>query len=133
MNLSLDLELPRSPSAVAQVRRAISSVCRNAGVRPPDIDDLNTAVSEACNNVVTHANRDDTFTVTLHLTANRARVLVTNTATSVGEDVYDVRDPVDPMAESGRGLAIMRAVMDEAHIIPRPNGGTTVELIREFR
>lgn len=133
MNLSLDLELPRSRGAVAQVRRALSSVCRNAGVRPPDIDDLNTAVSEACNNVVTHASRDDTFTVTLHLTASRARVLVTNTATSVGEGVYDVRDPVDPMAESGRGLAIMRAVMDEAHIIPRPDGGTSVELIREFR
>lgn len=133
MNLSFDLELPRRGGAVAEVRRAISSVCRNAGVDPPDIDALNLAVSEACNNVVTHAHDDDTFTVTLHLTDARARVLVNNLRTPVGETFYDFRDPVDPMSESGRGLAIMRAVMDEAHITPRPSGGTSVELVRQLR
>jgi serine/threonine-protein kinase RsbW len=54
-DLRLRLELLSVPDSVGLVRSLIRTVTRAAGLDPALIDDMRTAVSEACNNVVLHA------------------------------------------------------------------------------
>ena len=53
----LRLELASVPESVTLVRSVIRTVARAAGLDRELVDDLRTAVSEACNNVVLHAYR----------------------------------------------------------------------------
>jgi serine/threonine-protein kinase RsbW len=54
-DLRLRLELTSVPDSVALVRSLISTVACAADLDPALVDDMRTAVSEACNNVVLHA------------------------------------------------------------------------------
>ena len=51
----LRLELESVPESVTLVRSLIRTVARSANLNRALVDDLRTAVSEACNNVVLHA------------------------------------------------------------------------------
>jgi serine/threonine-protein kinase RsbW len=54
----LYLNLPAEPSNVAPVRDAVAARARAFGLDGSEVDDLKTAVSEACSNVVLHAYPD---------------------------------------------------------------------------
>ncbi|WP_370324075.1 ATP-binding protein [Euzebya sp.] len=130
MNVTLEIELPRQTRAITVLRHAVGTLCTEIGVYPDDVHDLTLALSEACNNVVTHAKDDDTFTVRFQLRDLTASVHVVNERTPYLSDAFAGTEPVDPLSESGRGVAIMRALVDEARFTPSPDGGTLVELTR---
>lgn len=54
-DLRVRLELAGVPDSVAFVRSVLETVTRAAALGPELADDMRTAVSEACNNVVLHA------------------------------------------------------------------------------
>jgi len=54
-DVRLRLELAGAPESVGLVRAVIAAVTRAAGLDSALVDDIRTAVSEACNNVVLHA------------------------------------------------------------------------------
>jgi anti-sigma regulatory factor (Ser/Thr protein kinase) len=51
----LRLALPAAPGSVAIARRAVAEEAERVGMERSAVDDLRTAVSEACANVVLHA------------------------------------------------------------------------------
>lgn len=131
MDVSLNIELPRQRRAVAVLRHAVTSLCREIGVVEEDIQNLALALSEACNNVVAHAHDDDSFRVEFTLVDLTARVVVTNAATPFSSAEFEQEGDADPWSESGRGLLIMRTLVDEARFSPSDEGGTLVELERQ--
>jgi serine/threonine-protein kinase RsbW len=131
MDVRLDIELPRQRRAVAVLRHAVGSLCREIGVADDDVQDLALALSEACNNVVAHAHDDDSFSVVFTLESLVAKVVVVNTTTPFSPADFDRDGPGDPWSESGRGLLIMRTLVDEARFSPSGDGGTLVELVRQ--
>jgi serine/threonine-protein kinase RsbW len=133
VDVALNLELPRQRRAVAVLRHAVSSLCREIGVEEDDITDLALALSEACNNVVAHAHSDDSFRVTFNLADLTAKVTVANAATPFSAEAFNRGDVGDELSESGRGLMIMRTLVDEARFTPSADGGTLVELVRQVR
>ena len=54
------LDLDSRPETLTLVRGALGGVADQLALDPELLDDLKTAVSEACNNVVMHAYDDDT-------------------------------------------------------------------------
>jgi anti-sigma regulatory factor (Ser/Thr protein kinase) len=54
-DLRLRLELPSEPDCVGLVRSVIGLFARAGDLAPGLVDDMRTAISEACNNVVMHA------------------------------------------------------------------------------
>ncbi len=132
MQLTLNIELPRQRRAVAVLRHAVATLCSEVGVALDDVEDLTLALAEACNNVVSHAHDDDSFSVRFTLSEMVAKVEVTNAITPNTTGMLEP-DEIDPLSESGRGLMIMRHLVDDARFSPSPDGGTLVELVRVVR
>jgi anti-sigma regulatory factor (Ser/Thr protein kinase) len=122
---SLVLWLPARPGSLAQMRRALAQWLRLAGAAEEEVYETLVACGEACANTVAHAHpavSDSPFEVR---------------ATRDGPDIeIAIRDSGAwrPQAEErpGRGLELMRALMDSIHIEPGPPG-TTVTLRRRLR
>ncbi len=117
------LELESRPECVTLVRSALSGLGERLGLDPELLDDLKTAISEACNNVVLHAYRDEPgpLTVRLDITADGVDVLVRDQ----GSGIQRVAASEDRM---GVGLAVISALADRAEFLSGSDGGTDVRM-----
>jgi len=90
------------------------------------LSDVNTAVSEACNNVILHAYGEEPgpFSVELALTTDGVQARIRDH----GRGIRHTAPEHDGLKV---GLALMSAVADRAEFIRVPDGGTEVHL--EFR
>ena len=107
-------EFPPESTAVREARTFVTESPASAGV---DRDALALAVSELATNAVLHAKTP--FVVTVERLPDGVRVSVTDSEPSVPR----IRE-VDPMAITGRGLAIVRALSRRLQIDPADPGKT---------
>ena len=122
---TLVLELPARPASLAAMRRAVAQWLRLAGAREDEIYEVLVACGEACANAVAHAHpalSDSSFEVRAAQEGSEVEVTV--------RDTGRWRSPADE--GRGRGLAVMRELMDEVEIEPSEKG-TTVTLRRRLR
>ena len=117
------LQLTGKPEAARLVRSMSTGAGEALGFDPELLSDVNTAVSEACNNVIQHAYGDEPgpFSVEFGLTSLGLEVNVRDYGRGIGESALD-RDGLKV------GLALMSAVADRAEFIRVPEGGTEVRL-----
>jgi serine/threonine-protein kinase RsbW len=118
------LSLESRPETVTLVRGMLGGVADQLALDPELLDDLKTAVSEACNNVVTHAygGKPGPMGVRLYVTGDRIRVTVEDDGHGI-----PARLSTDD-ALKGVGLPVIQALADEAQFKRRPQGGTEVEM-----
>jgi len=118
------LELVSLPPTLTLVRGMLAGVGELLAIDAELLDDLKTAVSEACNNVVVHAypNQPGTFEVLLYLSAERVEVIVRDQGVGVPPGAGDA-----DRAE-GIGLPLMRALAEQLEVGRDPAGGTRVRL-----
>ena len=125
--------LPNRPEYCDVVRLTAAGIARKAGFKDEGIDDIKTAVSEACINVVRHAynGKGGEMRLSFFIASDGLEVLVEDSG-----DGFDVNgamekavalDPNQPRT-SGFGLLIMRSLMDEVEIISEPKSGSRVRL-----
>jgi len=116
--------LPAEPTAIAQLRRRLGRFLDSAGAGENERYEILLSVSEAAGNAVEHAYgpADASFEVEL--------------AVDSGEVVADVRDSgrwrPRRTEERGRGLKIMRGLMDSVEV-DEGEGGTVVSLRRRLK
>jgi anti-sigma regulatory factor (Ser/Thr protein kinase) len=117
------LELESRPECVTLIRSALSGLGERLGLDAELLDDLKTAVSEACNNVVLHAYGDEAgpLTIRLDVTADGVDALVRDR----GSGIQRVAPGVDRM---GVGLAVISALADRAEFLSGTEGGTDVRM-----
>jgi serine/threonine-protein kinase RsbW len=127
--VTLTLCLPLERLSVPVVRHLIRATLHEAGVSTDDVVALELAVSEACSNAVQHAGRGDQYEVNITLSPGGCAVRVCDNGLGF-EAVDGIPDIVDLTtdAEQGRGLAIMRALVDHVRVDSRRGGGTVVSL-----
>ena len=135
MRLSMSLCLPRDNATVAVLRRVVRSVLHELHVTTEVTADIVLALSEACSNVLDHAGRGDQYDVSVTITADQCELRVIDVGhgfdhTSVMQRVLDNHD-LD--AERGRGLMLMRAVVDQIELLSQPESGTLVRLVKQLR
>lgn len=116
------LSVGAEPVNLAIIRRAVREWCAPLGLVPADQDDVIIALGEAIANAAEHA----------YPPAHPGSIRVDMTHADDGTLVIGIEDdgtwrsPRDD-ADRGRGLPLMRAVMDEVSVAPSPSG-TRVEL-----
>lgn len=129
MNLKFAVCLPRDAETVGIVRGVVANALRSFGVTPGCVEDISLALSEACTNVIEHAAADDLYEVHLEVDETHCAISVKNTG--IGFDstaLAGVMPGID--SPRGRGVAIMRAVMDQVEFSSEPETGTIVHLVK---
>jgi anti-sigma regulatory factor (Ser/Thr protein kinase) len=118
----LALDLPAWPRELAGLRRNVREWLDRAGVAEPAAEDVVLAVNEAASNTIEHAYglRDAQFAVRAHRDGDTVIIEVS--------DNGDWRAPAPP-SDRGRGLDLIRSLMDDVNVQVGP-GGTTVRLTR---
>jgi serine/threonine-protein kinase RsbW len=129
--LDLAVCLPKEAETVGLIRRVVKTALGSFGVTEECIDDICLAVSEACTNVIDHAGADDEYEVRVQIDEHKCVISVKNTGE--GFDATALRGVMpDPSSARGRGVAIMRTLMDEVDFTSVEAPGTIVGLARRL-
>lgn len=126
-------------SKLQSVDKAEELVMNEAALAGFDEDgqhQIGMAVRECMVNAVVHGNRYSNHK-RVHLDIERSDTGVTVVIGDEGEgfDLNSLPDPLAPenlLRQSGRGLLLIRAFMDEFDLHPRPGGGTEVRLAKNL-
>jgi serine/threonine-protein kinase RsbW len=136
--------------SVPVMRRVLGDTLRGLGMDTESVDDILLAATEACTNVLTHGGQQVSgYTVVTRLGAVGCQVEVTDEgvglpgtpaparagSASAGSALADPAPeliPVAQLAESGRGLAVMRACVDDVTLDSRPGHGTVVTMSKHI-
>jgi len=122
------ITIPSSLDHLADVDLFIESALREYGTPQVLIPDIAISVSELVNNAVMHGNkqsRDKMVTVRISRANNAVLIAVTDQGT--GFDPGEIQNPIDNenlLKAVGRGIFIVRSLMDTVDIVPGPNGTT---------
>jgi serine/threonine-protein kinase RsbW len=119
------LELDSRPESVTLVRGMLVGIGEELALEPELVDDLKTAVSEACNNVVMHAYGDDVGPMTVDVEVEPEADSIETTVRDHGDGIRGVSASHDRM---GVGMAVISALADRSEFVNLPEGGTEVRM-----
>ena len=123
LSANVTLELESWPQSVTLVRGLIAGVAEELRFDAELQDDLKTAVSEACNNVVMHAYDGVAGPLLVQLSVSASAVEVT--VRDEGSGIHQLSSSEDRM---GVGLAVISALSERAEFLAVPDGGTEVRM-----
>lgn len=131
MWLRLALRQPCTAATVPATRHAVDCALIAIDVADECRREVVLALSEACANAVRHAGPSANYTVTV--TADDDRCVVDVADAGKGSPPARLVEPMpDGGAEHGRGLHIIRELMDHAEIIASPPGGLVIRMIKKL-
>jgi anti-sigma regulatory factor (Ser/Thr protein kinase) len=110
---------PAEADRLAPARHAFGTWLEERGVPEESRADLVLAFSEACSNAVRHAYVDGEGTISVHLRYDDG--LLTINVSDTGRWT----EP-DPRSDGGRGLEMIRLLLDDVHVHGTPYGTTVV-------
>jgi anti-sigma regulatory factor (Ser/Thr protein kinase) len=117
------LELDSRPESVTLVRGMLVGIGEELALEAELLDDLKTAVSEACNNVVMHAYGDAVGPMTVDFELEGGQIEV-----SVRDHGGGIRGVSASHDRMGVGLAVISALADRSEFVNLPEGGTEVRM-----
>ncbi len=117
--------LSNQPDNVVLVREALSAMAETVGVDDVELNDIRTAVTEACNNVVLHAYEGDEGPLQLevYLSADAVEIVVRDHGTGIKPHIRS-----DEEAALGIGLSIIQALAPRVEFRDVVGGGTEVRM-----
>lgn len=138
MQLRLELALPRDARYVGMMRNLAHGIFRDLGAPQPVTHDVCLALSEACTNAVRHATGVDEYEVIMTVEDGGCTIEVVDLGPGFVPvtDVEWLRSGVqmDPDTfddESGRGLVLMQALVDDLEFAVSEEG-TRVRLRKDW-
>ena len=127
------LNIPSDFKYLGAVDAAVQDLAREFAFSQDAINDVSTALIEACSNAIEHGNkfgRDKRVNVTLKMASDTFVATVVDQGAGFDFDSALSDDsPPDMMSERGRGLLIMKAFTDGLSF-SFDGGGLTVELVK---
>jgi serine/threonine-protein kinase RsbW len=119
------LTLSNQPDNVVLVREALSGMAETVGVDEIDLNDIRTAVTEACNNVVLHAydGEEGPLHVEVFLESRTVEVVVRDHGSGIKPHIRSEEE-----AALGIGLSIIQALAPRVEFRDVPGGGTEVRM-----
>ena len=128
MEIRYSLRLPRDAVTVPLVRTICRDAMNRLGVTAECQGDVALALTEACANVVQHAGGDETeYEVQVEFSGGICHIRVVDNGRGI-----DLRDSSRTETildkDSGRGIVLMRLMVDRIAFESRPEEGTIVHL-----
>jgi serine/threonine-protein kinase RsbW len=122
----LTLCLPSDESSVPVARHIVRSALDGMGVDRACVSDIEVALTEASTNVLKHSGPGDEYEVSCEMTDGLCTIRVVDTGR--GFDHSTLGGAADTSAERGRGIQLMRALVDSVRFMSKPENGTIVHL-----
>ena len=133
--------------SVPVMRRVLGDTLRGCGVDEESVYDILLAATEACTNVLTHGGPEVRgYAVVTSVGAVGCQVEVADEGEGLPDEGEGLPSrafgpdpqpadqiPVAQLPESGRGLAVMRACVDNVTLASRPGHGTVVTMRKRIR
>jgi serine/threonine-protein kinase RsbW len=122
---------------VAFVENLACEIAQRAGFHDASLEQISLAVHETTANAVIHGNQYSAAKkVFVAISVNEDAITIRIGDEGAGLDPETLPDPLAPqglLRQSGRGLYLSRALMDEHHVEARNGGGTQITLIKYFQ
>lgn len=132
---SIELRLPSRLGFEKIAMSTASSVAKLMGFAPERIEDLKTAIAEACINAMEHGNKlDESLIVGVILSMDETSLEVKVLDTGTGPpNVVHTPDMDKKMhgeeASRGMGMFLIQALVDEAEWVSSPPSGSYARLV----
>ncbi len=134
MQLGVQLFLPRDTRYVPVMRRVAQCLLTGLDLPREDVDDIELVLSEACTNVVRHAEGTEGYSVDLQIDAQGCAIEIVDLGPGFGADFTASAAGTTRSGdadETGRGLHLMRSLVDDLQF-RRDERETTVRLVKRW-
>jgi serine/threonine-protein kinase RsbW len=132
-----NLIIPSSPKYLKQAVAFIEGLAQEMGFENDATVDIAISVSEAVNNAIVHGNKKDErkkVKIIVDTSPRQITVRVRDEGKSFCmEDVCNPLDPENLMKCNGRGILILRSLMDKVTFDLAPGGGTEVKMMKRLK
>ncbi len=133
MEIHFSLCLPRDEESVPVVRHICRDALAELGVVRDCVGDVELAVTEACTNVLKHAaGTGDEYEVTFAIAEDDCVIRVIDSGAGFDHEAVDRETAAADGAESGRGVFLMAALVDDLKFTSKPEVGTVVHLEKKL-
>ena len=126
--------IPSSLDFLPKVDEYVEGKLRKLVADKNKLADIAISVTEAVTNAVVHGNKNDLKKkVQIKLKAEPSCVEITVEDEGNGFDPESIRSPIDEgslLKEAGRGIFILKSLMDKVDFIIQPQKGTVVRMIK---
>ncbi|WP_219519750.1 ATP-binding protein [Nonomuraea ceibae] len=130
MDLGITLSIPRHTATVPMARKIVDAALVEWGVNAEARGDISIALSEACANAVQHSGTQADYQVDAELQSDRCVLEVIDFGSGFPPQIWPAADDHDAFTpfsdEHGRGLQLIRALMDRMDIVATAGRGVTV-------
>ena len=131
MEIKLTLALPRDEISVPVVRTLLKQAMKVLGVVPEVTADIELALTEACTNVLDHSDESDEYEVSAGIDGDQCVIEVVDRGRGFDGSLLGMAH-AESTAEEGRGIQLMRALVDTVTFTSRPHKGTVVHLEKKL-
>lgn len=125
------ITIPSHTDHLADVDLFLEGLLRGYGIEESILADIAISVSELVNNAILHGNGeapDKNVIVSIDHFDHRIRVSVRDQGHGfVPDEIANPLDEANLLKEVGRGIFIVRSLMDKVDIVPTP-AGTTITI-----
>jgi serine/threonine-protein kinase RsbW len=125
VDIDVRLSLPRDAISVPVIRRILRVALVTLRVHGDCISDIEIALTEACTNVLDHARTGDSYEVVASVHEDRCVIDVIDNGDGFDATAFGLVD-ADAGAEEGRGIQLIRALVDNVRFVPVPGRGSAV-------
>ncbi len=130
MQISFALSLPVDAATVPVVRSLARAAMATLGVTDACLADVEVVLTEACTNALRHAGGEDEYQVEMEVNEEFANIRVLDKGR--GLDHRRLGGEAAHSSEGGRGILLMRALVDDISFDSRPKSGTVVNLTKRL-
>ena len=126
MNIEFTVRLPADAQSVPLVRGLLRQALEHLGLASTGIDEIALPLTEACANVVQHAGEHD-YQVDVFIDTSVCRISVLDDGAGFDLAAVTAARPSSSL-DGGRGLLLMRALVDELDFRATEDGRHRVTL-----
>lgn len=132
MEIKLTLALPQDAMSIPLVRRTLTRSLEVLGVNDDCSADIQVAISEACTNVLNHTREGDQYEVVCGIDSQLCTIEITDRGHGFDADSLGLTEAA-PTAERGRGIQLMRALVDHIRFDSHDENGTVVRFQKRLQ
>ena len=132
MTDKLTFIIPGKPEYITMVRLAIGSVANTAGFDIEEIDDIKTAVAEACRNISCHGSEGFAEEYQVECLVDGGKLEISVKDKSSDHKIKKVNKPcLDCPNEGNLGVFVIQSLMTRVEILDNTQGKKTIKMVKE--